>query len=402
MTDPRRIGSAASIANRARYWWAQALALGLIAIAPIEMISRRAENARASLFREGLNDVDHDRIEHGYYERLVTPTTSPVVASPPPATRRVFDSGPLCDDAADLREYVLKPGFQFGFPQVSWRTNDRGMRDRDYPEQNPPRTLRIGLAGDSIAAGWAVNFEDSFEAVWERELDERLRNEHGSGVEVLNFAVPGHGPIARVVQIEKVASTFDLDLIVFESTPADLDWDARRLRVPLSRGIGFDHDILRDLFVLRGIEPGWEPDRYRAALKPLGPALLERSYRAIADFAHQRRAACAVVVLPRVGRFDEQKNAPLIASLARSAGVDAVADLTGAFDDLDPDELAVGPGDYHPNELGHKVIAESLLAADDLDTALALALDRARRRDVANAGDFVADEPPAQATPCAK
>ena len=44
---------------------------------------------------------------------------------------------------------------------------------------------------------------------------------------------------------------------------------------------------------------------------------------------------------------------------AHSSGFDLVVDLSDVYDGQNQDELAIAPGDYHPNVLGHQLIAKS-------------------------------------------
>ena len=99
---------------------------------------------------------------------------------------------------ADLREFVLKPNLpsehQAARPgrPTRWGCATARMRRRSRR-----RTFRIALVGDSIAAGWGVDDGQGFEPTLERALDARSRAAGGPAVEVLNFAVPGHGPGQR-------------------------------------------------------------------------------------------------------------------------------------------------------------------------------------------------------------
>ncbi len=110
----------------------------------------------------------------------------------------------------------------------------------------------------------------------------RLRAAGGPAVEVLNFAVPGHGPGQRWSHFETVGWKFQPDAVVFESTPADLGWDERRLRVLLPRGVGFDAPVYRPTLDAAHATPGLDSAQYKARLKPMRRALLENVYRVAA------------------------------------------------------------------------------------------------------------------------
>ena len=62
------------------------------------------------------------------------------------------------------------------------------------------------------------------------ELDERSRRMGGMGVEILNFAIPGHGPGQRWAHFSREGWQYEPDFLLYEATLADLGWDERRLR----------------------------------------------------------------------------------------------------------------------------------------------------------------------------
>src|SRR5262249_53199763 len=147
----------------------------------------------------------------------------------------------------DLREVVLKRGDVVEKSGMQWRTNDQGMRDRPYSTEKPAGTYRIALVGDSIGAGWGVNLENRFESILEQAWDSRSRRAAGRTVEIVNCAVPGHSPGQRWYHFGLVGWPMRPDLVLCESTEADIGWDVRRLRYLLARGQGWDTPMFRDV-----------------------------------------------------------------------------------------------------------------------------------------------------------
>ena len=47
--------------------------------------------------------------------------------------------------------------------------------------------------------------------------------------------------------------------------------------------------------------------------------------------------------------------------LARSAGF-PIVDLSDVYNDVEPSALAIAPWDAHPNQLGHQLLADTLLS----------------------------------------
>src|SRR5207302_1438744 len=97
---------------------------------------------------------------------------------------------------------------------------------------------------------------------------DRARAAGGPAVEVLNFAVPGHGPGARWDHFRRLGWPTGPDLVVFETTQADVGWDERRLRGLLPRGLGWDSPLYRAALADAGVKPGASAETYKRALRP--------------------------------------------------------------------------------------------------------------------------------------
>lgn len=256
---------------------------------------------------------------------------------------------------------MLKPSLSVRQPVgVSWSTNDLGMRDRPYTVAKPANTVRIGLMGDSIAAGWGVGDDLGFEPILERWFDERSRKAGGPGFEILNFAVPGRSPGQRWYHFMQVGWVMEPDLVLFEATQADVGWAVRRLRELLPRGIGWDSPLYSDILAACGVMPGETSTAYEQALRPYTWELTASAYRAIAEGCSLRGVPSVMVVIPRVGRTVDAADHQRLLAVARDAGFSAVIDISDAFDGIDPTTLTARADDYHPNDKGHALLARRL------------------------------------------
>ena len=352
-----------------RLAWAAAIGLLAFGIGNWGRASSTLERGRDDLRRVGPSLGDLNRQDRGYYEGLAVADpiadaarrpaalATQVGAAPAPPS---VEPEPFCVLVDDVREYILKPSIDVTIAGRRWSTNVRGMRDGEYAVVKPPRTLRAALLGDSIANGWGVDDALRFEPRLERVLNEKSTAAGGPRIEILNFAVPGHGPAARCEHFSRIGSDFHPDIVIFESTTADIGWDELRLRVLLTRGVGREVGAFRELILRAGISYGSDIHEYERSLRPLRDELLDCVYREVAERAHSQAASCLLLILPRVGRSgDEAARANLKASALR-AGLDEVADLGNVFDDLEPRSIAICQGDYHPNALGHARLADRI------------------------------------------
>src|SRR5215510_713226 len=76
------------------------------------------------------------------------------------------------------------PNRQARLMGVDFRTNSKGLRDREIPYERVPGKLRIAMLGDSLVVGWGVPFDDTFS-----KRIERLYTQAGVDAEVINFGV---------------------------------------------------------------------------------------------------------------------------------------------------------------------------------------------------------------------
>ena len=133
----------------------------------------------------------------------------------------------LPDSEADL----VTPEFS-----VRYRINALGFRDAPRRVAKPPGTRRVLVLGDSHAAGWGVEQNETFAA--------RLEAHLGAEVEVWNTAKHAGCAVWYVLQARDFRERFDPDLLVvqlFDNDPSDSatleerfprDEDGRLLEVP--------------------------------------------------------------------------------------------------------------------------------------------------------------------------
>jgi len=345
-----------------------AVALLVWGLVPIGVSAGRPARLRATLRNDAPNVRDYDRIEQSYYERLIDDRT--------PRHEAPFDPGVLAQTVLDVREYVLKANLSTTHKAARWTTNAQGMRDAPYPEVKPRGTFRIGLVGDSIASGWGVDDGLGFEPIIERAWNERSLKQAGPRIEVLNFAVPGHAPGQRWEHFSRVGWITSPDLLIFESTLADLGWDERRLRALLPRGLGFDAPVYRDTLIEAGITTA---DDLKARLRPLRAAILSGVYQRVVADCRERGVPVVWVLLPRVGKRIMASDRDDLISRARSAGFDRLIDLSDAFEGESAASLAIAADDFHPNVEGHARLARRLDA--ELGECVSSAVDSSRSKD---------------------
>ena len=117
--------------------------------------------------------------------------------------------------------FTLRPGVQVRHVDrdfaVTVSVNALGGRGPDRSASKTPGTARILLLGDSFAFGWGVEQEESFGAVVERRLTERL-----GPVEVLSVAVPGYSTDQHYIYLRMRGLELRPDLVLLATSENDL------------------------------------------------------------------------------------------------------------------------------------------------------------------------------------
>lgn len=91
---------------------------------------------------------------------------------------------------------------------VLWKNNVHGFRERE-PRAKEPGTLRIGVLGDSIVAGYGVHPNERFADLWFRSVQERMEE-----AELWNLSSVHTGTAHMSEILRGVGGEYDLDVII--------------------------------------------------------------------------------------------------------------------------------------------------------------------------------------------
>jgi hypothetical protein len=299
--------------------------------------------------------------------------------------------------------WELAPNVDSFFKLVPFRTNSRGLRDREYSLEKPEGTFRVAVVGASFALPAGVAIEDAFHSLLETRLSQ---GQGGRSYEFLNFAVGMYNPEQVLATLELRALDYDPDLILFVTTrlsePLILDVPGSRLKKSKKGEVAppvfqKSYPILQS-FLLRLL-------RFRlnvavSAQAPVG--ILERGYMRVAarlspaarplDLTRTEPPARTprLPVIDRLGRLHVRTGIPVVIvrlefdtrskrRWARRtpknfpARCRALAlhchDTRDAFEGTDARSFWIHPLDPHPNGAAHERFAGSI-ASFLLDRAL--------------------------------
>jgi lysophospholipase L1-like esterase len=233
------------------------------------------------------------------------------------------------------------------------------MRDRDYEKAPAPNTYRIALTGPSFVMGYGVADDEGFEPL----LEDRLNRENTASLykkyEILNFAVPGYSAIQDLMVLELKALQFQPNAFFFMAHQREEDAVVLYLADRLSVGADLPYPDLMELAHKAGAESGMTKAEAERRLKPYGTEILSWTYRRIVEESRAHGILPVWIFMPTLENTLREEEIAHLKSVAEESGF-IVLDLSDAYDNQDPESLAVAYWDKHPNAKGHGLIAEDL------------------------------------------
>lgn len=106
--------------------------------------------------------------------------------------------------------------------------NSQGLLDREYSLHKPAHAARILLLGDSYCEAAQVDFDESFHALLEEQLNRRSAPRP---VEIINGGVAGYGTDNMLLFYRHVGREFHPDLVLMTFVTNDLENNHRALQL---------------------------------------------------------------------------------------------------------------------------------------------------------------------------
>jgi hypothetical protein len=128
---------------------------------------------------------------------------------------------------------------------------------------------------------------------------------------------------------------------------------AKRLPVP--------EPALQALLERAGVTPGMEQTEAQRKLTPLRQQILQIVYHRIAESSRAAGARPVLIFLPQVREGSWQEETPEILRTAQQTGFEII-DLQSVYRGHDIATLRLAEWDDHPNQLGHRLVADEILA----------------------------------------
>jgi hypothetical protein len=260
-----------------------------------------------------------------------------------------------------------------------FRTNSAGFRGREYSLEAPPNTFRIVLIGDSLAMGWMTDEDKTYAMRVEKMLNEASS---GTRFEVLNLGLGGLNIRLVVNRLYRIGLPYNPDLIVYGYTVNDIenpqefgmreegepnpllaewrrfsDSPSRLLQIMWPRWVSLRYNVFHQPGSYGDRLHRWyfeEPDKWRRVTFGLDRlAAIARSRGICVHLLIHTKMAQFGFFHPFVPIYDRVEQA----AIARGF---TVSQSFPAFRWRNASDLRISPLDDHPNDEGHRILAEVL------------------------------------------
>lgn len=249
--------------------------------------------------------------------------------------------------------------------RVTVRINELGFRDRPFPVKKPEGEFRVLAVGDSFTFGQGVRNDDA----WPQLLESALTTDLGRPVEVINggFAAGSHYPPGYVGWIDRHGMVLDPDVLVMGLCLNDIGsipmlWYDKIEVDPWLGGASTSLTWFQTAMARRAAERA--PVDVEQYLDDKELKKVMGAVRTIQGTLAAKGVRFIIAVFPMLARLDDypyEKLHDAIGDICDRLEIEHV-DLLDRFRDLDEKDLWVHPLDQHPNDVGHRIIAEGLRA----------------------------------------
>jgi len=268
--------------------------------------------------------------------------------------------------AADTTDvyYELKPnlnGLLSGHPV---RTNSQGLPDKEYSLEKPDNTYRIAVVGSSWSMATGAATDQSYQALIEEWLNE---NRPEKNWEVINFSVEyyGLGEIIGNARHKALAYEPDLILMAITAVTPSFKWeDDKPPFTQIEITPPFWQSLVYSSLMARLGKQAYAKSERPTVYKPGGGYArnINRAMEEMAALTKPRDIEVAVLWLNQV-----EPNESMLKHTSQKAAEQDFDFVLLNLDELagdryQPREFLVGRVGQHPSELGHRLIADEIIA----------------------------------------
>ncbi len=263
--------------------------------------------------------------------------------------------------------FELKPNLDGYFKLARFRTNGRGLRDREYSALKPEGAFRVAVVGGSYTMASGVPIERAFHSI----LEARLGSSSGErAYEFINFAVGSYLPRQNLAVLEHKALRFAPDLVLFGvtdmavpllvRTPFDVEYVPRPVSHPFFDS--FTWPLWKAKAGHAGPVNAWNAMREGEALQR---SESDQERNIVDQLGRVSRERGIPIFFARIEYEADKEPVPNEQQLRRSVADNGMhyVDTRSAFRGFSPAQLRINDLDRHPNARAHAIFADVIEGA---------------------------------------
>jgi len=250
--------------------------------------------------------------------------------------------------------YEFKPGIDSYFKLSDFKTNSKGLRDKEYSLDKPENTFRVAVIGGSFTVPAGVEIDLAFHSI----LEDRLTSENPDlEYEFINFGVSGYRINNKIATLKHKALKYNPDLVLFVLDGSQFTEDEEKVFKPKPKKNqffqSFTYKLLSKAKVFKDDNKHKKYlDKHLDALDKLDKNLLELS-----QISKQYDVPISIVVLDH--DYSHYKLSNDIERLVKKNNL-YFSNTIPAFQDINLSELTIYKTDIHPNAKANQVFADEI------------------------------------------
>lgn len=258
---------------------------------------------------------------------------------------------------------------------ITIKNNSLGFRDDEFPVQKPTGEWRVIALGDSFTYGMGVQANDN----WPTVLERSLAQQRGSAVQVINAGMAcGNGARSAAEYapwLAREGMAFGPDLVILGFCLNDVSDDVPMLSYapakyePVLGGIS---RVLGAATFLARMRAARATDTSKGIEAILDSAPAKARWQAVQEGLRAIAATCAAAKVPFVvavfpmmsqldGPYPYGRIHAMVGEFCQREGIRCV-DLLAVFRGRADQNLWVHGTDQHPNDVGHRLMADGIFS----------------------------------------
>ena len=217
----------------------------------------------------------------------------------------------------------------------------------------------MALIGASHVLGWGVADNETFEWLLEDRLNAENSGNTYKQYEILNFASSGYSTLDRLLVLETKVPPFEPDAVLYVAHPSEASRSIDNLVARIRDEVDIPFDYVNEVVQKAQVTQDTSLSNAKRQLAPFGDELVSWAYAQIVADSQQQGFLPVWILLPRIVGVDEPEESAHLIELAKEAGF-VVLDLQDVYWPENAESLRLEPWDWHPNPIGHQMIADRL------------------------------------------